>query len=332
MNNASPMALALHSPLSTLNSQLSTLNKTSLLTMTAARRRLSVVASGLRGFVIRGVINTTNEGKIMRRLAVFSCGCLLAISQVLVCAQDEPRKVPEYFPKPSAAEQEFEEALKRTTDFSFSSVSLEEVLRTIAQQQQFNLVFDHSALQDEGLDPSSPISIELLGVSMKTGLQLILEQVGLAYYVRDDVVMITSKSAMEERLVTRLYPIADLLTGGVDSPDQIIESLLRGVGESQWMIEVPPTMAADPSVMMGVGMMHGMPMSAYPATMKQFAGGESTSQTHTSPFTTDRSISAVGTRPILVVRQSYAVHEELLNLLRQMRAAQAAMQELESAQ
>ncbi len=57
---------------------------------------------------------------------------------------------------------------------------------------------------------TSPVTIDLNGVSLKTTLRLILRQLGLTYTVKDGLMTITSETSIDQPTEIRVYPVADL--------------------------------------------------------------------------------------------------------------------------
>src|SRR5207248_6498552 len=72
----------------------------------------------------------------------------------------------------------------------------------------------------------TPITKVLKGVTLKSALKLILHDLGLAYIVRDEVLLITSKEEADTYLVTKVYPVGDLVVPIV--PPQSFGSGLQG--------------------------------------------------------------------------------------------------------
>jgi hypothetical protein len=78
-----------------------------------------------------------------------------------------------------------------------------------------NIFVNWSALQNAGISKLTPVSLSLQDVSARKILSLILEQVSpqtpLVFYTHENVLMITTRSDANRRLVTRIYPVGDLV-------------------------------------------------------------------------------------------------------------------------
>ncbi len=113
--------------------------------------------------------------------------------------------------KNSPREQAIASALSQRTELAFTDQPLSDVIEFLKDYHQIPIWIDQTALNDEGIDPSTTqVTIELSGVSLRSGLRLLLEPQGLTYLIQDEVMKITTKAVADELLFTRVYPVADL--------------------------------------------------------------------------------------------------------------------------
>ncbi len=76
---------------------------------------------------------------------------------------------------------------------------------------------DTQALEDESVDVTSEtITKDLSGISLRSGLRLMLGDLNLTYVIDNEVLMITSQEKAEETLVTKVYPVGDLVMPIID--------------------------------------------------------------------------------------------------------------------
>ena len=93
---------------------------------------------------------------------------------------------------------------------------LEDVLKYIKQATQdaddsgIPIYVDPLGMQEADKTLTSPVSIDLEGVPLKTTLRLLLKQLGLTYTVKDGFLMITSQESEDQQTEIRVYPVADL--------------------------------------------------------------------------------------------------------------------------
>jgi uncharacterized protein with von Willebrand factor type A (vWA) domain len=113
--------------------------------------------------------------------------------------------------KNSPIEQRIEAALAERTDIAFADTSLTDAIDYLKDYHQIMIYIDQTALQDEGVDPSSPINLELSGITLRSALRLMLQPLGLTYVIEDEVMKLTTQTAADEVLTTRVYPVGDLV-------------------------------------------------------------------------------------------------------------------------
>jgi hypothetical protein len=99
------------------------------------------------------------------------------------------------------------ETLEKPLPMSFASPTpLQDVLKYIKSataapnRKALPIYVDPKGLEQTGETLSSPVSIDVDGIPLKTSLRLVLKQLGLAYCVRDGVVIISSVEGIREEL------------------------------------------------------------------------------------------------------------------------------------
>jgi hypothetical protein len=94
-----------------------------------------------------------------------------------------------------------QEALLRPYDFPFSRpTSLTQVCVHLKQSLKAPVVIDLAALGRQNVEPDDPVQLELEGVRLKTGLKLLLDQVGLTYRIEaeDNLLVITDHEGAQD--------------------------------------------------------------------------------------------------------------------------------------
>jgi hypothetical protein len=99
-------------------------------------------------------------------------------------------------------------------EFEFQGVPLTDVLIYIHDKylptSQFQL--DNAALKDAGIDPSTTlVTIGVKDVHLKTAVDLILGPFDLGYYIRDGLLIATTKEKVQAMLETRIYDCREIL-------------------------------------------------------------------------------------------------------------------------
>ena len=111
-----------------------------------------------------------------------------------------------------AAEKRIEEALKSPTVMEFKDTPLDQVIDYLRDYHKIEIQFDKSELEKLNVDPSTPVTKNLKGISLRSALRLLLDNLGLKYVIHSDVLLITSPQKAErgEFLATKVYPVTDL--------------------------------------------------------------------------------------------------------------------------
>lgn len=133
--------------------------------------------------------------------------------------------------KNSPIEQRLEAALAERTELAFTDTPLTDAIDFLEDVHGISIIIDNAALQDEGVDPSSPVNLELSGITLRSALKLMLGPLLLTYVIEDEVMKITTQAKADEVLSTRVYPVADLVVP--------IQSAGGGAGQGQGIFGNP---------------------------------------------------------------------------------------------
>jgi RNA polymerase sigma factor (sigma-70 family) len=120
--------------------------------------------------------------------------------------------------KPGDGVKRAGKALQGTVDVNFDEVPLADVVNHLRELSQVNLILDRAVLKAAGIDFATPISLRLRKVPFKTVLKHVLAQSGLGYTFEDDILTITSAEAARDKMVRKVYPVADLVGDGEGGP------------------------------------------------------------------------------------------------------------------
>ena len=94
-----------------------------------------------------------------------------------------------------------QDALLRPYHFPFSKPTpLFQVCAHLKETLKAAVVLDLAALGRQDVEPEDPVQLELDGVRLKTGLKLLLDQVGLTYRVvaEDNLMIITDREGSDD--------------------------------------------------------------------------------------------------------------------------------------
>jgi hypothetical protein len=102
-------------------------------------------------------------------------------------------------------------ALDEKTELDFTDQPLQDAIDYLQQRHEINIQLDTKALSDAGVGSDTPITRSIKGITLRSALKLLLSDLDLTYVIRNEVLMITSKTEAENMLSTRVYPVADLV-------------------------------------------------------------------------------------------------------------------------
>jgi hypothetical protein len=101
--------------------------------------------------------------------------------------------------------------LDKPTTLDFVETPLNEVIAYFADLHKIPIQLDTKHLEEAGVAGDTVVNSHLTGVKLRNALDLMLENLDLAWIVKNQVLVITTKDAASEHLVTRVYPVADLV-------------------------------------------------------------------------------------------------------------------------
>ncbi len=101
------------------------------------------------------------------------------------------------------------------------AVTLKDALDYVTDLSGANVNVNWKALEQAGVDKSTVVTMHLHDVTLRKALNVLLSQASsqndlLTYYVSENVIEITTREIADQMMVTKVYPIDDLL---VDVPD-----------------------------------------------------------------------------------------------------------------
>lgn len=121
--------------------------------------------------------------------------------------------------------------LATAVTIDFADSTLKDVARWIQEEQKLAVLFDNSALSEKGILLGEPVSDRLNGDPIYLLLNR-LSSLGLASYVEDDILHITTIDAAESRMLTNSYNVNDLFDKGY-KPDDLISTLYAAT-DGKW--------------------------------------------------------------------------------------------------
>ncbi len=112
----------------------------------------------------------------------------------------------------SPTELKIQAALKQPVQVRFTNRPLKEVLDSLGSLSNVNIYADPQGLSAEGVTSDTPVTINLTeDISLQSALKLILEPLRLTYVIQHEVLRITSEETGDANVYTDVYNVADLV-------------------------------------------------------------------------------------------------------------------------
>ncbi|KAA0135286.1 hypothetical protein FYZ48_18415 [Gimesia chilikensis] len=199
-----------------------------------------------------------------------------------------------FYPELNPRVQQIQDALNTNTRANFPNVPLTQALNEIQKQHGINMYVSGSALKELGITADEPVNVSLHGVSLKSALKIILEPLGLAYEIDQEVLKITTQAEVDRHLITRIYPVGILCHSAEE-----YEAIEKAIGT-----------ACRPNI--------------WARRQRLSAQSQVMSTPAPSPFAAptgmlSSSITAVPQCQALVVNETEEIHEKIVELLTQLR-------------
>lgn len=193
------------------------------------------------------------------------------------------------------------QALMKEVSLNSEKMPLANVMRTLNQSEGINIFIDTRGLDEVGITPNHPITIQANEIRLQSVLNLILEPLQLTYQVRGNTLVITSKTRAQGKMTAVTYPVADLA----------IPIPLAGLVSSEEKAHPVRSPAIDFDSLTELIQSMVQPRSW------EMVGGSASIRPHDSTLS-------------LVIRQSSEGHQEIAGLLAQLRRVQDIQVTVES--
>ena len=163
----------------------------------------------------------------------------------------------------------------------FVDMPLTDVIDYLKDFHKIEIQLDKKAMDEAGIGTDTTVTKNLKDIPLRSALRLILHELGLTYVVENEVLLITTNEAAEARCEPVVYPVADLVEKYRDRNGNITPDF-------DSLIEMIQSTVA-------------------PSSWDEVGG--------------PGSIAKFDTNLSLVLDQTQEVHEEVVDLLEQLRTA-----------
>lgn len=108
---------------------------------------------------------------------------------------------------------EIEKRLRTPVSLKYHEAPLSHVIEDLGKLASINVYLDARGLGEEAVDTGTPVTIDLSqDISLESALKLILEPLHLSYVVKNEVLMITSAQLRDGEVYPKTYDVSDLVT------------------------------------------------------------------------------------------------------------------------
>lgn len=242
------------------------------------------------------------------------------------------------------AEAAIERALQAKTSCEFADAPLSDVVEYFRDLQKVNIVIDQKALEGARVDPTTPVTFKVNGVTFRSAIELALRPLKLTWTIHNEVLLITTPDEAGKLVTTKVYEVADLLAAppeGPQTPGAAVKpepSQGPGPAETPESAEKPaeaekPALSERPTPKPTIAERLAMAQQPEPGETPPARDAEALADLITStvaPASWDVgggrgsiSLASVGGRRVLVVSQSWQVHHQVARLLEELRKVAA---------
>lgn len=161
----------------------------------------------------------------MSRIFVLSIVAVIALTYPVASAQNSTR---------ATAARSFG---SRASELRLEGVPLRDAIDHIRNVAGLNVHVDWKAIAEVGIEPTTLVSVNARNITARRALQMVLNEAAggdeLTFYIDDGVVHVTTRAVADQKLITHVYIIGDLIAeipDFDDAPDLDINTSGRSGG------------------------------------------------------------------------------------------------------
>lgn len=112
---------------------------------------------------------------------------------------------------PQRRKEAIRAVLASTTQMEFTDEKFANVIDYLKEYHKIDIQLDRKALEEVGFDADKKVTVNLKGVTLRSALKLLLRPEGLTWTIWDEVLLITTPDEEQQLMTTELYDVADLV-------------------------------------------------------------------------------------------------------------------------
>ena len=135
--------------------------------------------------------------------------------------------------------------LKDLVTLEFVETPLSDVIDFLKDYTGVNIVLDRPALEEEGINSDTPVSIHVQSITLASALRILLGQFNLTSMIDSDCLVITSASWASNSSVLRVFPVDKMLAAQAKISGDEWVRLVSNMAEAEWQAQaskkLPPS-------------------------------------------------------------------------------------------
>lgn len=163
--------------------------------------------------------------------------CLSIFPSVRIIAEDISPSLAAFSTEERRIQNEIYLKMQRLIDWSFVEEPLSAVIERLRTELDCEVLIEHQALQDLGIDLEQPLSGTYSQISLQQALEHLLRQFEMDWAIEGRALVISTEEELETRLIVRVYDVHDLVVTGrfgkVDY-DQLVDLIMSSVAMETW--------------------------------------------------------------------------------------------------
>jgi hypothetical protein len=150
-----------------------------------------------------------NQAVLVRGVVFLAVVCL---SSEAIAQAQVPTSLAAVSEREQAALVKIEAALAKRVSLDYADVPLQEVIAAEAERAGIPIAITKK-IEDAGVQRVMPVSVQIKDVSLESALRRLLADLNLTLLIKDEMLLITTVEDAQspENMVTRVYPVADLV-------------------------------------------------------------------------------------------------------------------------
>jgi hypothetical protein len=123
----------------------------------------------------------------------------------------------------------------QSAGLDFTEIPLEQVVALIQEEYKLPVYLNKPALDAIGLSVDAPVTGSLRDISLKSALNVMLNELQLVYVIQNEMLIITTPEEAEMHLRTCVYDVRDLLPDTSNrSTDALIDTIVSCIATETW--------------------------------------------------------------------------------------------------